>query len=295
MKVAISSCERRRFWIKCSTFFVAQDRFGRRSVTIDRGTHGRTWLTFITTFSGFIKAREKDEQRRRKDRGRLEKERPENQRQKRAKSRNWTENHWRNREGKPSTQRKKNRGVWRRNRGKTQAKPRKKKQNQEEKNQKNRGKTKKTQATHIAKIQTQIRKKRPAPSSVLHHKDWSADREGEKGRGESQISPAIVFVPAEKEQQRTKDYWQLDHHCLLSFISKLEETECNQRKKQKERTQAEESHGDHCYCLRHCYYFQCFQNQERKQRKTEGRNEALPNQCTNHQQLRLRCQAHQTR
>jgi hypothetical protein len=31
-------------------------------------------------------------------------------------------------------------------------------------------------------------------------------REGEKGRGESQISPAIVFVPAEKEQQRTKDY-----------------------------------------------------------------------------------------
>jgi len=60
MKVAISSCERRRFWIKCSTFFVAQDRFGRRSVTADHGTHGRTWLTLITTFSGFIKAREKD-------------------------------------------------------------------------------------------------------------------------------------------------------------------------------------------------------------------------------------------
>jgi hypothetical protein len=37
-------------------------------------------------------------------------------------------------------------------------------------------------------------------------KKRTTDREGEKGRGESQISPAIVFVPAEKEQQRTKDY-----------------------------------------------------------------------------------------
>jgi len=41
----------------------------------------------------------------------------------------------------------------------------------EEKTQKNRGKTKKTQATHRAKTQTQIRKEKPAPSSVLHHKD----------------------------------------------------------------------------------------------------------------------------
>jgi len=61
MKVAISSCERRPFWIKCSTFFVAQDRFGRRAVIADHGTHGRTWLTLITMFSGFIKAREKEE------------------------------------------------------------------------------------------------------------------------------------------------------------------------------------------------------------------------------------------
>jgi len=37
------------------------------------------------------------------------------------------------------------------------------------------------------------------------NRDYS---EKERGRGESQISPAIVFVPAEKEQQRTKDYWQ---------------------------------------------------------------------------------------
>jgi hypothetical protein len=42
---------------------------------------------------------------------------------------------------------------------------------EEEKTQKNRGETKKTQATHRAKTQTQIRKEKPAPSSVLHHKD----------------------------------------------------------------------------------------------------------------------------
>ncbi|KAJ6877140.1 hypothetical protein NC651_030006 [Populus alba x Populus x berolinensis] len=58
---------------------------------------------------------------------------------------------------------------------------------------------------------------------------------------------------------------------------------------QQKRTQAEESHRDRCYCPRR------FQNQEKKQRKAEGRNEALPNQCINHPQLRLRCQAHQTR
>jgi len=80
MKVAISSCEWHRFWIKCPTFFVAQDRFSRRSVTANHGTHGRTWLTLITTFSGFIKAREKRKKGKRKGRGRnrtpIEKHRP---------------------------------------------------------------------------------------------------------------------------------------------------------------------------------------------------------------------------
>jgi len=63
------------------------------------------WRQGHQTFSGFIKARERPGKRER-----LEKERPENQKKKRAKPRNWTENHWRNREGKPSTQRKKSRG-----------------------------------------------------------------------------------------------------------------------------------------------------------------------------------------
>jgi hypothetical protein len=114
----------------------------------------------------------------------------------------------------------------------------------------------------------------------------------EKERKAEESHRSALLLSSSLQKKNNKEPKTIDnrhHHCLLSFISKPEETERNQRKKQKERTQAEESHRDRCYCLRR------FQNQERKQRKTERRNEALPNQCTNHPQLRLRCQTHQTR
>jgi len=81
------------------------------------------------------------------------------------------------------------------NRKKTQAEPR-------ENNRKQRGGTGK-EATHRANTQTQIRKEKLAPSSVLHHKDWGTrGNRGVKRKREQTFVPLFLLKEIEEATEK---------------------------------------------------------------------------------------------